>query len=85
MASETIALVDKLVKAKIPKETATDLVDYIDKHQSEKINFKLNIILWAIGILFTLVIYLHSEMNGRVDKLENKIEKIYQLLIKQNK
>ena len=41
MATETIELVDNLVKAKIPKKTATQLVDFVEKHQSQE--FKNNI------------------------------------------
>ena len=86
MASEAIELVDDLVKEKISKETATKLVDFIEKNQSEKISLpvparvKLNIILWALGLaftfLFSLIVYLHSEMNGRADKIENRIDRL---------
>ena len=90
MATETIDLVDELVKAKIPKRTATKLVDYIEKHQSEKTNFKLNIILWALGLVFTflfsLMIYLHNDLKSDINKLETrinkKLEKIENLLRK---
>ena len=33
------SLIDDLVKAKIPKKTATDLVEFVEQHQSE---IKLN-------------------------------------------
>ena len=91
--SEAIVLVDKLVKARIPKETATELVDFIEKHQSEKIEFKLNIILWVLAGLLTLVIYLHSDLKSGIkenresikqihQELKSMIEKIDRLLIK---
>ena len=83
MASETIALVDELIKAKIPKKTATQLVDYIDKSQSEKIDFKLNFILWAIGGLLalflglaSLMVYLHSDLKSDIREINQKFDRL---------
>ena len=92
MASETIALVDKLVKAKIPKQTATDLVDYIDKNQNEKIDFKLNFILWAIGGLLALflgltsiMVYLHSDLKSDIKDLKSDMKEIRNIILQDRK
>ena len=74
MATETIELVDNLVKAKIPKKTATQLVDFVEKHQSQE--FKNNIdklsnevekvkndtqwLKWAIGFVIGLIFFIGS-------------------------
>ena len=87
MASEAIALVDDLVKAKIPKKTATKLIDFVEKHQSQELKHKLdkiesdiNWLKWVVGLgftlIFTIMIYLHSDTGKRIDKIENKVEGI---------
>ena len=74
-------MVDQLVKAKIPKKTATELVEYADKQKDKAVNLQ-----WiAIGSLlalivggFTLVIMLmfrqEDRINRRLDKIENLIK-----------
>ena len=87
MASETIALVDKLVRAKMPKETATALIDFVEKNQSsefkqeiEKVKLSIDFLKWVVGLGFSLtfaiIIYLHSDTTKRTDKLESKVNKI---------
>ena len=48
MASETIALVDNLVKAKMPKSTATQLVDFIEKNQNHELKQEIKTDLMLI-------------------------------------
>ena len=72
--AQATSLIDDLVKAKIPKKTATDLVEFVEQHQSEKTNFKLNIILWIMGLGFGFVLSLIIYTNNRIDNLEKKID-----------
>ena len=77
---ETTDLIDQLVKAKIPKKTATHLLNYVDKTQNEKTDFKLNVILWIMGlgftILFTIITALHIYANNRMDRMQSDISKV---------
>ena len=70
---ETTSLIDQLIKAKIPKKTATNLLNYVEKSQSRKTDFKLNVIFWVLGIIFTLMLYLHNDSVSRMEKIENKL------------
>ena len=79
-AYETTDLIDQLVKAKIPKKTAAHLLNYVDKTQNEKTDFKLNVILWIMGlgftILFTIITALHVYTNNRMDRMRSDISKV---------
>ena len=74
--AQATSLIDDLVKAKIPKKTATDLVEFVEQHQAEKTNFKLNIILWIMGLGFGFVLSLIIYTNSRIDNLENRIQNL---------
>ena len=91
MASETIALVDELIKAKIPKKTATNLVDYIEKHQSQSLKVDIDLIRkdvnwlkWIVGIgftfLITIMVYLHSDLKEDIKENRESIKQINQKL-----
>ena len=100
MASETIALVDDLVKAKMPKKTATQLVDFIEKHQSQELKNDLMLIKkdvawlrWGVGVLAVLLVgltsltvYLHSDLKSeiRINKQDIRSNKQDIQLIKQD-
>ena len=80
MASEGVALVDDLVKAKMPKKTATQLVDFIEKHQSQELKNDLMLIKrdvawlrWGVGVLAALLVgltsltvYLYSDLKSEI-------------------
>ena len=69
-ATQTLELVDELVKAKIPKKTATKLIDYVDNRHNGNIDERLTnidkrlikvetsitFLKWITGIGFTVTI-----------------------------
>ena len=74
-ATEAIELVDNLVKAKIPKETAKQLVDYADKQKSDQVSrdaFNLLRVLMIGGFTISFVImgFLFTYIDKRFDRME---------------
>ena len=68
--AESIQLVDKLVKAKIPKSTATELVDRIDKGNDSSPYW----LKWIVGTgfvaMFSGMYYLHSDTKADMRELK---------------
>lgn len=62
---QSIGLVDKLVKAKIPKQTATELVDFVENNQSETLKDDID--------------ELKSKADKAEDKLDNLEKKVDKL------
>ena len=75
--TEAIDLVDNLVKAKIPKETAKQLVDYADKQRDKSVDR-----LWlAMAILTAVVLGGFAWLRSDMQKLETGINENRKLLI----
>ena len=75
-ATQTIELVDKLVRAKIPKQTATELIDYVDERKDKAVNLQwVAIAILASGLIaiFGLLWGLKTEIHN-LDKRMEKIE-----------
>ena len=75
-ATQTIELVDKLARAKIPKQTATELIDYVDERKDKAVNLQwVAIAILASGLIaiFGLLWGLKTEIYN-LDKRMEKIE-----------
>ena len=76
--AELIQLIDKLVKAKIPKPTATELVDRIDKGNDGSLYW----LKWIVGIgfpiLIAIVTYLHSDTKKEILSIRQEVQTIRQ-------
>ncbi len=82
-AIQTVHLVDRLVKAKIPKQTATELLDYFEKRKDKAVNLQWIAISILTGALFGGIWYLSNkidaarkeikaEINNRIDRVEKR-------------
>ena len=75
--AQTQPLVDDLVKAKIPRKTATELVDFIEKQQSNTLKKDIEWLKWIVGIgftfLLTIMVYLHSDVKSNIGKVDDRI------------
>ena len=86
--TEAIEMIDALQKAKIPKQTATKLIDYVEKRKDKTVNLQWVAIgilsggLIAIfGLLWQLSLTVATKqdmqvMETRVDKRFDKIENL---------
>ena len=85
--TETIQLVDELVKAKIPKSTATKLVDRIDNNKSNTLELEDDIkwikndvhwLKWVVAlgfpILIGIVTYLHNDMKAEIHSVRTEVK-----------
>ncbi len=96
MSTEAIDIIDHLQKDGINRETAKELIDFVEKQRGDlatkqdvrEIAVKQDYLKWITGIgfvaLLSLMIYLHSdtkaEMNRRFTKMEAEMKEIKQLL-----
>ena len=75
--TEAIDLVDNLVKAKIPKATAKQLVDYAEKQRDKSVDR-----LWvAMAILTAVILGGFAWLRADMQKLETGISENRKLLI----
>ena len=85
--TETIQLVDELVKAKIPKSTATKLVDRIDNNKSNTLELEDDIkwikndvhwLKWVVAlgfpILIGIVTYLHNNTKTEIHSVKTEMQ-----------
>ena len=86
MITEAIDLVDNLVRAKIPRETAKQLVDYADKQKDKAVNLQWIAIAILSAVLFGGLWHVSSridnarqelkaEMDRRFDKQDRRFDK----------
>ncbi len=87
--TDAIHLIDKLVKAKIPKETATELIEFTEKKAEGRTGElatkdQVKVIYTIMGIGFTallsIMIYLHSDIKSNMKDLKldinNRMDRI---------
>ena len=85
--TESIQLVDKLVKAKIPKPTATELVDRIDKNIPDTLANDVHWLKWVVALGFSalialmfgivgIVTYLHNDMKAEIHSVRTGIQSV---------
>ena len=84
--TEAIEIIEALQKAKIPKQTATKLVDYVETQKDKSID-RIWIALLAgfsitIALIVTIPFYLHSNTKVDLQAIENRIEKRFDKLEK---
>ena len=72
--AESIQLVDKLVEAKIPKSTATELVDHIDKNIPDTLANDVHWLKWVVTLGFSALIALMFSIVGIVTYLHNDMK-----------
>ena len=75
-ASQTLHLVDELVKAKIPKKTATELLDYVESHKDKSINLQWVAIGILAGGLFGGLYHLSNRIDTTRTELKQDIKNI---------
>ena len=66
--TEAIDLVDNLVKAKIPKETAKQLVGYADKQRNKSIDRLWIALIGGFSIIIAIMLYLHGDTKTEIQK-----------------
>lgn len=90
--TDAIRIAELLVKAKIPKETATELVGYMDRqkgHLATKQDIEQldrgqdrlwRATLGGFAIIFTAMItvmlYLHSNTNERLNRMDERLDRM---------
>ena len=90
--AQSIQLIDKLVKARIPKPTATELVDQIDNNKPDILELENDIkwikndikwLRWAVTSLVALmfgiigiITYLHNNMQQDIRAINSKIDSL---------
>ncbi len=92
--TQAINIVDQLVKAKILKKTATELIDFVESQRGdlatkqdvrEAIRPTWIVMMAGFTALLTLMLYLHNdtkaEMERRFTEMNRRFEKIEQLLL----
>ena len=83
--AESIQLVDKLVEAKIPKSTATELVDHIDKNIPDTLANDVHWLKWVVTLGFSalialmfgivgIVTYLHNDMKADIHSVRTEMK-----------
>ncbi len=96
--TDAIEVIDHLQTDGISRETAKELIDYVDKQRGdlvtdqslqaalrqevEPLKRDVNWLKWIVGIgltaipviLLTVMIYLHSSINERLDRIEQRVE-----------
>ena len=77
-ASQTLHLIEKLTQAHIPKETATDLLEFVEQKQTELVTkdyFEARMAATDAKIdkLDMKIIAGKDELNAKIDKLDMKI------------
>ena len=84
-ASQTLDLIEKLTQAHIPKETATDLLEFVEKKQTDlvtKDHFEARMDAFEARMATTdakidkldmKIITVKDELNAKIDKLDMKI------------
>ena len=83
-ASQTLHLVDELVKAKIPKKTATELLDYVESRKDKSINLQWVAIGILAGGLFGGLYHLSNRIDTTRTELKQEIQNVRQE-IKENR
>ncbi len=87
--TQAIDIVDQLVKAKIPKQTAKELIDYVDSQRGnlvtkqdvrETIRPIWAVMLAGFGLLLTVMLYLHSDTKAEMKELRAEMREIKELL-----
>ena len=79
--AQSVALIDKLVRAKMPRETATELLDFVEQNQAGNVKKDLYWIKIMLGFtlsimiaLGSLAVYLHSDSLTRMEKIESSLK-----------
>ena len=79
-ASQTLHLIEKLTEADIPKETATELLEFVEKKQTnlvteDYLEARMAATDAKIGKLDMKLVSIKSELDAKIEKLDAKIEK----------
>ena len=73
-ASQTIHLIEKLTEANIPKETAMELLEYVERQQTDLVTKDyLDIKIEAID---TKIEAIDTKIDTKVEALDTKIEAV---------
>ena len=71
-------MVDELVKARIPKPTATRLVDRIDKNMPDTLANDVHWLKWVVALGFPILIgiitYLHNDMKAEIRSVRTEVK-----------
>ena len=77
-ATQTMYLIDQLVKAKIPKKTAAELIDYVEKRKDKSIDRLWIALLTGFAITITLTVsipfYLHSDTKTDMQSIKTDMQ-----------
>ena len=80
-ASQTLHLIEKLTEADIPKETATELLEFVEKKQTnlvteDYLEARMAATDAKIGKLDMKIVSVKNELDAKIDKLDAKIDKL---------
>ena len=80
-ASQTLHLIEKLTEADIPKETATELLEFVEKRQTnlvteDYLEARMAATDAKIDKLDMKVVSVKNELDAKIDKLDAKIDKL---------
>ena len=80
-ASQTIHLIEKLTEANIPKETAMELLEYVERQQTDLVtkdylDIKIEAIDTKIEGLDTKIEALDTKIDTKVEGLDTKIKAV---------
>ena len=78
-ASQTIHLIEKLTEANIPKKTAMELLEYVERQQTDLVtkdylDIKIEAVDAKIEAVETKIEALDTKIDTKVEALETKIE-----------
>ncbi len=99
--TDAIEIIDHLQTDGISRETAKELIDYVDKQRGELatkqgqqwltwiVGIGFTVMLAGMAALLTLMVYLHSDTKTEIDRrfteMENRLNRIEQRNVERHK